>query len=230
MAVLLRVVCDPLMIFIKRLNVMEMQVYDEVITKAVGGDQSALERLLLGYYDRLASRIARKIPSFLRNTVTEEDILQETFIEVFQRIESFEMKGERAFYRWLVTIADHRLLDLVKAHQAVKRGGGKIKINTQKQSNEDSVDELIELLAGPQQTPSRSVARHEAAAAIQAGLVTINEDYRYAIQLRYFDGLSPAEVGKIMSRSPHAVHNLCHRGLKELRAALGRSSQYFTHK
>lgn len=209
---------------------MENQIYDDLIAQAISGDQSALERLLLGYYDRLARRIVGKIPSFLRDTVTEEDILQETFIEIFQRIETFEPKGERAFYRWLVTIADHRLLDLIKAHQAAKRGGGKQKVNSMALANEDSVDELIELLAGPKETPSRSVARHEAAAAIQVSLATINEDYRRAIQLRYFDGLSPAEVARIMNRSPHAIHNLCHRGLKELRTVMGRSSQFFTHK
>jgi len=99
---------------------MENQTYDDLIAQAISGDQSALERLLLGYYDRLARRIVSKIPSFLRDTVTEEDILQETFIEIFQRIETFEPKGERAFYRWLVTIADHRLLDMIKAQKRIR--------------------------------------------------------------------------------------------------------------
>lgn len=199
----------------------------DLIQRAVDGEQSALERLLLGYYDRLSRRIARKLPASLRGSVTEEDILQEAFIDAFQRIGTFEPRGERAFFRWLITIAEHRLLDVIKGQHTVKRGGGR---NQQRSpaSFGDSVDELIELLAGPQHSPSQSAARHEAVAAVQVGLAGLAEDYRHAIHLRYFEGLTPVEVADRMNRTPHAVHNLCHRGLKELRAVLGRSSQYLT--
>ena len=32
----------------------------------------------------------------------------------------------------------------------------------------------------------------------------------------------------VMERTPHAVHNLCHRGLRELRETMGRASKYLT--
>ena len=214
----------------RQLEVTGNLIQAELIESAVAGDRSALERLLLGYYDRLARRINQKLPAFLRGIVTEEDILQETFIEAFQRITSFEHRGERAFYRWVATIAEHKLLDIMKAQQAAKRGGNQRKIDRPARGQDNSVDVLIELLAGPQDTPSRSAARHEATAAIQVALAALSEDYRRAIQLRYFEGLSPATIAKMMNRTPHAVHNLCHRGLKELRVVLGTSSQFFTKK
>ena len=34
-------------------------------------------------------------------------------------------RGERPFYRWLVTIAEHRLQDAIRAHLTAKRGGGR---------------------------------------------------------------------------------------------------------
>ena len=63
----------------------------DLVERAVGGDQAALERLLLSYYDRLARRMARRLPAGLRATVSEEDILQQTFIGAFDGIERFEL-------------------------------------------------------------------------------------------------------------------------------------------
>ena len=200
----------------------------DLIERAVAGEQPALERLLMRYYERLIHRLTRKLPASLRASASEEDILQQTFIEVFQRIQSFEPHGERAFYRWLATIADHRLLDSVRAQNAAKRSGTTVGGWAAGAFDNDSIASLIDMLSGPERSPSQSVARDEATAAVQVALASIAEDYRSAIRLRYIDGLSPAEIAKTMNKTPHAVHNLCYRGLKQLHAVLGRTSQFFT--
>ncbi len=209
---------------------MKDQGEPELIRMAIDGDQLALERLLLSYYDRLTQRIARRLPASLRPTVSEEDILQQTLIATCQELHAFEFRGKWSFYRWLCRIAEYRLQDEIKAHNAVKRGGGRIGAELNREDWSASADRLIELLASPRHTPSQSVARHEGVGAVQVGLATLREDYRRALQLRYGQGMPVAEVGKVMNRTPHAVHNLCYRGLKELEAAVGRSSQYLTRR
>ncbi len=203
---------------------------DDLISRAIAGDQAATERLLLDYYDRLARRIIRKLPKTLRGVVSEEDILQQTFIEVFRDIRGLEPRGERAFYRWLVTIAEHRLQDAVRSHLAAKRGGGRAEAKLEPAGGFDSSDELIDLLAGPEHSPSQSVARHEAAAAVQVGLASLTEDYRRALELRYIRTLPIAEIARHMNKTEPAVHGLCRRALAELRVVLGRSSQYFSRQ
>ncbi len=69
---------------------------------------------------------------------------------------------------------------------------------------------------------------HEALRVLQASLPTINQDYRQAIELRYMQGMAVTEVASVMGRSPHAIHNLCHRALKQLRTVMGQSSEYFS--
>ena len=206
----------------------ESSELSDLIERAVAGEQPALERLLIRYYDRLTDRLARKLPASLRASVSEEDILQQTFIEVFQRIQSFEPHGERAFYRWLATIADHRLADAVKAQNAAKRGGVPVGGRVAGAFEDDSIANLIDVLSGPERSPSQCVARDEATAAVQVALASIAEDYRSAVRLRYINGLSPVEIAKIMNKTPHAVHNLCYRGLKQLHAVMGRTSQFLT--
>ncbi len=209
---------------------MTSEAETDLIARAVAGEEPALERLLLAHADRLRAHIGRKLPAALRSVVAEDDIIQETFIDAFRRIGLFQPHGDSAFYNWLVVIADHRLQDAIKAQQADKRGGGRAREELRGDRWGESVDELIELLAGPAHTPSQSAARHEAVSAVQVGLASLKEDYRRAIQLRHVRRLSVAEAARVMGKTPDAVRNLCRRGLEELRTVLGRSSQYLTRR
>lgn len=201
-----------------------------LIANAAGGDAASLERLLFAYYDRLRGRLARRLPCDIRGALAAEDVLQQALTEAFLRISSFVPTDRKSFYRWLITIADHRLADAIKAARALKRGGGRAPANLNAAARFDSADELIDLLAGPVRSPSQNVARQEALAAIQIGLAALKDEYRQAIQLRYVQGLSAIEVARIMKKTSHAVHHLCHRGLKELHTVMGRSSQYLTRR
>jgi RNA polymerase sigma-70 factor (ECF subfamily) len=202
----------------------------DLIDLAIGGDAVALERLLFRHYDRLLRRIGRKLPTALGPAVQAEDVLQQVLLEAFVRIRQLEARGPRAFYRWLVTIADHEVLDVVRAGKAVKRGGGRVAVGPGDAAGSSFSRDLIDVLMSPSNTPSQSVARREGIAAIRIGLASLEPDYRQAIELRYLQGWSAEETAKAMGRSPHAVHHLCSRGLKELHAVLGRSSQYLTRR
>jgi len=207
---------------------MDQRAETDLIRKAVGGDRDALERLLLAYYDRLGRRLARRIPDTLRAVTSEEDVLQQTFISAFDAIGSFRPTGRWSFYRWIVTIAEHRLQDAIRAHRAAKRGGGRAAVGAGEDGNE--YDDLIDLLAGPRRTPSQSVARHEAVHAVHTAMESMPPDYAEALALRYVRGLPVSEVAETMQRTERAVHNLCYRGLRELHVVLGASSAYLTKK
>lgn len=206
------------------------QSEEELISRAVDGDQQALECLLFEHYDRLLAFIAKKIPASRQARISPEDVLQQTFVDIYVEIRAFEPRGPEAFFRWLSTIANHRLLDAIKAEDTAKRGGGRVAIHGGAQQTAESVVDLIDLLSAADMTASRIVARHEAAGALQVGLAGLQEDYRRAIQLHHIEGLEVAQVAEIMDRSPRAVRHLCSRGLEELRAGLGRVSQFLTQK
>ena len=199
----------------------------ELIARAIAGERAALEELLLDNYDRLANRISKKISAGMQAAVSSEDVLQETFLEAANRIQSFEPRGADAFYRWLATIAEHRVVDLARAQQAAKRGG---EFRRADADWTGSMVDLLSVLAVNERTPSRSVAGREAAAAIGAALEQINADYREALRLRYIEGLSVAATAERMGRSERAVHMLCHRGLAQLRDVLGPDSKYLSRK
>ncbi len=199
----------------------------ELLERAIGGDQVALQRLMMAQHSRLSADLGQKLPVGMRALIAVDDVLQETYLCAFRDIPSFQPRGRGAFYRWLARIAENRLLDAIKAERAVKRGGGRAKAEAPTGREPDSVAGWLEMLAVYERTPSQSAAGHEAVAMIQNALGDLKEDYREALRLRFIEGLPVADAAARMKRTEGAVCLLCHRGLRRLRQTLGNSTRFF---
>lgn len=200
----------------------------DLLNRAIAGEPLALDRLLLDHHRALRAIIEKKVPPTLASAVSAEDILQECYTEAFRDIGKFRPDGPSALFRWLCTIADHRLLDAIRAHRAVKRGGGRAAVTGGADQQHSAVLALLDVVYAHTNTPSRSVAGHEASAAVKAAIDTLKPEYRDAIRLRYIEGRSVGETAALMSKSERSVHKLCSRGIQKLREALGDASRYFS--
>lgn len=201
---------------------------DERVGRAVAGEPLALEGLLLDHYGPIAARVEHQVPESMRAVLGVDDLVQETFAEAFRGIGTFVPTGPGAFGAWLGAIADHRVVDAVRAQRAAKRGGGWRKIETGPAAHSGSIGALIDLIAVSERTPSRSVSGHEAAAAVHVALAGLRPEYRDALRLRYLLALPVAEVAGRMGKTESAVHKLCARGLQQLREAMGDASRYLS--
>lgn len=197
----------------------------DLVRQAIAGEPLALDRLLLDHYPKLLARIELKLPAAMRSVVAPEDILQETFAYAFKAISSFRPEGDDAFYRWLTSIAENRLIDIVRAHQAAKRGGGRDRVQGPDHS---SIAALVDLVAVNDWTPSRSAGGHETAAAVHVALASLKPEYREALSARYLEGLSVSETASRLGKSEPAIHKLCSRGLQALRESLGEAMKYMS--
>ncbi|MCA9243352.1 MAG: sigma-70 family RNA polymerase sigma factor [Phycisphaerales bacterium] len=197
---------------------------DELLQKAQAGDELSLQKLLARWQRRLLTRVERRLPARLAGAVSPEDILQDAFVDVFRGIARFQDNGESAFYRWLVTIVDNRLIDTIRALQAAKRGGEWARLT----ETESQAIPLVEMLEVNSRTPSRSIARREAVGAVIQALDEIAPDYREALQLRFVEGLNVSETAQRLGRTEWAVHKLCRRGLDQLRVAMGDAGNFLS--
>ncbi len=202
----------------------------ELVTNAVSGDRVALERLLLNYYTQLSQHVAPRLPMYIQTVVNVDDILQQTFMQVFRDIGNFQPRSDLSFFAWLKTIAEHRIQDAVKELKRKKRGGDHVRLRRPEDRGTSSVVSLIEMLSADGRTASQSVARGEAIQAIQVAIASLPDDYREAIHLKYMEGRSLEEVATQMNRSPGAVRGLIDRAKQKMRAAMGRSSRWFSKR
>lgn len=122
-----------------------------------------------------------------------------------------------AFYKWLESIVVNDLHDLVARLHRRKRdvrrvvhGGGR----------DSMVSALQTLAAVTDSTPSRALARDEAAALLLVSLARLTEDQRAVVRLRFFEERPVAAVAAELHKSEDAVHALTYRALKELRRML----------
>jgi len=200
----------------------------ELAERAVEGDRIALGRLLVLYDPRLRRRIGRKIGADAgARGLSVEDVLQETYTAGYRHIQRFESRGPEAFYKWLAAIGDHKFLDAVKALRAAKRrprsGARRIAVD-----RSTSFLGLAQLLDGRRKTPSGVIARREAVQALQVALASLPSPCRQAVWMRHIDGKSPREIAATLGRTERAVHQLCYRGLAQLRERLGSRSKFLS--
>ena len=202
--------------------------HDDYAQRAAAGDVVALKLLLTDVRPKLIEYVARKVPVDLRSTVGPEDIVQEAYVQVFRKIETFEPQGDDAFYRWVATIALSRLRNAIKKRRAIKRGGDRFARSANQPGFEDSSIALFARVAGTEKTPSRIMSRKEAARALHDALEDLPEQYRRAIQLVHLEEKPVREAATEMDRTERAIHGLCRRGLQRLEKVLGDASMFLT--
>lgn len=192
----------------------------ELIGRATAGDAVAIQQLLLRHHARLASLIEARIPIDLRATIGADDICQETYVVAVRELRAFASQGPDSFFSWLATIAERKLIDVIRMLRAEKRGGGRLIIGATDRASESMVS-LLQQVAVHSRTPSRSVAADEMIEAMNRALAELKPEYREVLQCRFIDGLSAAQTAERMNRSEGAVMMLTSRALQRMAAVVG---------
>lgn len=190
-------------------------------------DPSELKLLLVQSRAALRIYIARKIPPELVRVLDADDIVQEAHVAAFRRIDSFRSDGPEAFGRWLAAIAVNCLRNGLQRARALKRGGGAAFARAP-MNRDDSTFALLKLIAGSDQTASRTAARTEALSQLESALGGLPAHYREAIALVHIEGHSCAEAAVRMNRTERAVHGLCRRALRLLAVRMEEAGMIFS--
>jgi RNA polymerase sigma-70 factor (ECF subfamily) len=202
---------------------------DALIAAAANGDRAALNELLLAHFDRLQDFLSQRMPARLYDVLSVDDVVQETLVRAIRGIAQFQPCDSRSFEAWLETIARHTLQSLTTAHAAQKRGGN-FQRRLPKQPPASSLANVMDLLRDDGVTASGAAAAKEAIDAVQVGIACLPAEQQEAVRLRYLRGQTVSETADALGRSPAAVRGLLHRAKVQLRAALGRSSRWFSRQ
>jgi RNA polymerase sigma-70 factor (ECF subfamily) len=198
---------------------------EALIEQALAGDATALEQLLLAYYQRLLDHITRHIPAGMTGKISGEDVLQQTYLQAFRSIDTFDPRSAHSFYAWLKKIAERILID------ASRRDGREIPASGPIQkppagAGDSSYAGLLSQIMDDDASPTSKMMAREALRALHVALASMQVDCREAIRLRYLEGRSRKEVAHIMGRTESVVHHLCKKGRQYLRDELQRLSRF----
>ncbi|MEZ6092152.1 MAG: RNA polymerase sigma factor [Pirellulaceae bacterium] len=203
-----------------------MSLIDEADTvqRAISGDHEAVANLLEHYAPLLRRRLAGRIDTRWQGILSDDDVLQETYIDVFLGISDFVPKGEHAFLRWITTLARNNLLDAVKGLQTLKKGRGHHRVLGAVDG--DSSIDLLNMLGGTVTSPSLDAARREANRMLKAAISKLPEADAAVVRQYDLEGRPIAEVADSLGCSQGAVFMRRSRAHQRLREILGSSSHY----
>lgn len=193
------------------------------ISKAILGDRVALGAVLAHFHDPLISHLRHSLGVGSGVDLTPEDVVQEAFVEVCRRIRTVEYRGQEAFFAWIKTIARTRMLNMIEARKAQKRGGGHQRLNPAADATATCV---LNALAGEDPTPSRVIQRGEALAAAKIALQELDPDKREVVELRYVHAMPIEEIARRLGKTESAVKMTLSRALDEMRETIDRCGEH----
>jgi RNA polymerase sigma-70 factor (ECF subfamily) len=173
------------------------------LIKRARSDRTAFGEL----YDLYLQRVYAFCLARTKDRDEAEDVVAQTFERALNAIGRYEDRGAPCS-GWLLRIAANVMIDHARRHGRVIRLDDDESLGSQL----DRADES---------DPSVSIERWERVAWLRAQLVTLPADQQQAIRLRYWRGLSVAEVARHMGRNENATKQLLHRAVANLRARLG---------
>ncbi len=185
---------------------------EELVDKARNGDEDSFEKLVLRYKEKVY-RVAYRLSG---NSHEAEDILQKTFLQVYQRLNTF--RGESRFSTWLHRVA----MNIALMHQRSVRRHLAESLE-QYLPRYDANDRLarLDLDYGRVARADELMEKEELAKTAREAIDRLPEDYRFVLVLRDLEDLSTAEVAQILEIEEGAVRVRLHRARLMLRGYLG---------
>jgi RNA polymerase sigma-70 factor (ECF subfamily) len=160
-------------------------------------------------YDRFGRPAYSVILAVVRDPAIAEDLTQETFLRVWNRIQGFEA-GRGALGPWLLAIARNRAIDHVRS----------LASRMHRNSYEFDPRDHPTLFADAE----RDILNADRARKIKQALASLNENQRRVIELAYYEGLSQSEMAGRMGQPLGTVKTWVRAALKNLRDALGEAA------
>jgi len=177
---------------------------NEILQAVVRGDEAALASL----YDRYHTILFGLLMRILHSRTEAEDVLQEVFVQVWQRASSFDAARGRPF-TWLVTLARSRAIDRLRAVRSRDRTA---QAASEEADNAPQMSETID--------PFAETHRNEQRETVRAALDQIPEEQRRVILLAYFEGLTQTEIAERLNEPLGTVKTRTRAAMFKLRDLL----------
>jgi len=158
---------------------------------------------LYDLYGRLTYALIFRI---VRNGPVAEDLVQETFLRIWNRVHGFD--AERgAFGPWILAVARNRAIDYLRS----------IDGRTMQTPFE------LEKMEEPSQYADfeRHIMNVDRARLLREAFVKLSPNQRVVIELAYYEGLSQSEMATRLRQPLGTVKTLVRSALKRLREHLG---------
>ena len=172
----------------------------ELIERARAGDQESLERLMARHLGPLRRFVSGRLPRWARDLSDTDDLVQDTLLKTFKRIDDFDVRGPGALQAYLRQAVMNRLRDELR-----RKGRAPVLVD------QDDVDLPAD------GSPLEEAIGREAFERYRAALTRLRPEEREAIIARVEMDYSFAELAEILGKpTPEAARKAAQRALLRL--------------
>jgi len=147
----------------------------DLLDRVIGRDSSALKAI----YDRCAGRALALALRILRTRSDAEEVVQETFLEVWRRANEYNPR-RGGIDVWVLTIARSRAIDRLRSEGAAARFKAIATVT-------DSGPELSLVSRDPAE-------QQQDRARVESALKQLPPEQRQVVEMAYYEGLSQREI------------------------------------
>ena len=186
----------------------------------MAGIKNRNDAALATLYRRHTPLLRTIIARVVNNDTDVDDLLQEVFVEIWNRVDSYdEVKGKAL--GWIVTLARRRAIDRVRRKQAYSRAEERLREST-----------LVAAEAMHPSTDSEAM-NGDTAEIFQRILTTLPPKQREAVQLAYYSGLSQRDIARRTGIPLGTIKTRLELAIRKLRAAIlamgGKAEWHLAH-
>jgi RNA polymerase sigma-70 factor (ECF subfamily) len=143
--------------------------------------------------------------SVLRNKEDALDIVQETFMRLFQKIDVYDKEGN--FRAWLLQIAKNLCIDYYRKNYARRR----------ELESEKPLNELVLASTDSDADPTSS----DLSRAVSRSLQQLGDRQRMVFVMKHYNGLDYREIAEVLNIRLGTVKSLHFKAVRNLRRLLG---------
>ncbi len=189
---------------------------ERLLQRIAGGDASAKDELLASHRPLVREFIRLRIDRGLAQRVDPSDVVQETLIEVSQRLEDFLQRRPMPFATWLRKTAYQNLARLRRTHLFTESRSPFRELSIPKSGSLLIVDAVFRSEEGP----LSKLVRDELVKRVNEFLSQLSDDDRELILMRTCEGLDNATVANILDLDPRLCSKRFARALLKVRKGL----------
>ncbi len=188
--------------------------HGRLLAEARAGSLDALGRSLEAHRRYLLAIAERQLGPDLRAKGGASDLVQETFLEAMRDFGQFDGGSPEELRGWLRRVLVHNVGTFARRFRAASKRAVAREVAIGAGGTPDGNENG---LVGSTHSPSHLAMEREEAAALRRALGRLPEEYRRVVFLRFEEGRSFEEIGRLIDRSPEAARKVWTRAMERLR-------------
>lgn len=167
-------------------------------SRYINGDSDAFAEIVDNCNEKLIFYINR----FVNDLDVSEEIAADCFVELIVHPKRFKFRSSILTY--LFSIAHNKCVNYIRRNSKIK----KVPLSE------------CENISKEYKAFEDEIAKNESYRMLNAALNEINNNYREALHLLYFEELSYEDIAKVMNKTVKQIDNYCYRGKIALKLKL----------